>query len=252
MSNNKKNTQNEENEEGDNDNSSQEQNIESGSENEENNESSEKQERVTKKSGKKEKNEKGKKEKGKNKSGSKKNEKEVKSNVRYFKLINAKTGEAYGRYTGVTPKQAASKGFTKMLQKMKSENKKLPKQCVIYLRESTRNSAKKYYGYEASRQKLKESQQFVIIDKETNKEKVITYNYRNRIKKVPVPDQIGGMKIRPKKNVGSKKATKSKTGTKNTKSKSASKKTSEGETKTPPNTKPKTNTKKTQNRSVDA
>lgn len=132
---------------------------------------------------------------------------------RYFKLIDAKTGGSYGRYTGDTPKQAASKGYTKMLQKLKSEGKQPPKQAtIIYLRESTRGSARKIYGYEASRQKLPEPQELVITDKETGEEKTIVYHYRNRIKKVPVPEQIGGAMVKPgkkgatmKRGAGSKK-----------------------------------------------
>jgi hypothetical protein len=117
-----------------------------------------------------------------------------KGKERYFKLIDAKTGKSYGRYTGDTPKQAASKGFTKMLQKLKSDGKHPPKQSTIYLRESTRGSARKIYGYEAFRQKLPEPQPLVITDKETGQEKTIIYHFRNKIKKVAVPDQIGGAK----------------------------------------------------------
>lgn len=127
---------------------------------------------------------------------------------RYFKLIDAKTGRSYGRYTGETPKQAASKGFTKMLQKLKTEGKNPPKQSTtIYLRESTRGSARKVYGYEASRLKLPEPQELVIKDKESGEEKTIVYHYRNKIKKVPVPEQFGGAKASrsSKKNSGSSK-----------------------------------------------
>lgn len=130
---------------------------------------------------------------------------------RYFKLINPKTGKSYGRYTGDTPKQAASKGFTKMLQKLKKEGKTPPKQTVIYLRESTRGSNRKYYGYEASRLKLAEPQELVITNEETGEEKTITYNFRNRIKKVPVPEQIGGAKTKKGANKTAKKPSGSKT-----------------------------------------
>ena len=113
---------------------------------------------------------------------------------RYFKLIDPNTHEPFGRYTGDTPKQAASKGYTKLLQKYRDENKPLPKVTTIYLRESTRGSLKKVYGYSATRQKLQEPQELKIQDKETGKMKTITYHYRNKIKKVPVPEQIGGAK----------------------------------------------------------
>jgi hypothetical protein len=163
----------------------------------------------------------------KKKTESKTSNKETdKGKERYFKLIDAKTKKPYGRYTGDTPKQAASKGFTKILQKLKGEGKNPPKQSTIYLRESTRGSAKKYYGYEASRLKLEEPQQLVITNKENGETKTITYNFRNRIKKVPVPDEISG----PKKNRSTKKLTGSKgpkkESSKSAKSKSASKKSS--------------------------
>src|ERR1700733_2082919 len=111
---------------------------------------------------------------------------------RYFKLIDARTMKTFGRYTGDTPKQAASKGYTKLVQKGKAKGKQPPKELVIYLRESTRNSNRKVYGYTASRVKLDDPQKLNIKDNDTGKEKTIIYNYRNKIKKVTVPEQIGG------------------------------------------------------------
>uniref|UniRef100_A0A6G6ACE0 Uncharacterized protein n=1 Tax=Borely moumouvirus TaxID=2712067 RepID=A0A6G6ACE0_9VIRU len=126
-------------------------------------------------------------------SGSKKSTKSKdESKDRYFKLVDPKTNESYGRYTGGTPKQAASKAYTKTLQKLKSEKKPIPKQSTIILRESTRGSPRKYYGYEASRLKLDKPQELTINT--DGQEKVITYHYRNKIKKIPVPEQLGGSK----------------------------------------------------------
>jgi hypothetical protein len=133
--------------------------------------------------------------KGKKNNTTKKIGKPSKIGERYFKLIDAKTGKSYGRYTGDTPKQAASKGYTKMIQKMKILGKTPPKHSTIYLRESTRGSARKVYGYEATRQKLETPQTLTIIDGETGEEKEIVYNYRNKIRKIPVPEQIGGLRI---------------------------------------------------------
>lgn len=142
---------------------------------------------------------------------------------RYFKLIDPKTGRSYGRYTGDTPKQAASKGYTKILQKLRSEGKTLPKHATtIYLRESTRGSARKVYGYEASRQKLPEPQKLEITDDQTGETKTIVYHFRNKIKKVAVPQQIGGTKTNPKKTT--KKSSKKVTKTKTTEKKSSGKK----------------------------
>lgn len=119
------------------------------------------------------------------------------SRDRYFKLIDAKTGRSFGRYTGGTPKQAASKGFTKMIHKIKAEGGALPKNGTmkIYLRESTRGSPRKVYAYEATRKQLTEPQK-IEIEGSDGKKKVITYRYRNVIHKVsaPLPNQLGGLK----------------------------------------------------------
>jgi hypothetical protein len=115
---------------------------------------------------------------------------------RFFKLYDAKTKTSYGRYTGYTPKQAASKGFTKMVQKYKNDGKQLPKISTIYLRESTRGSLRKLYGYEASRLKLDVPQELTIKDNTSGKNKIITYHFRNKIKKIHVPEEFqkGGAK----------------------------------------------------------
>lgn len=140
---------------------------------------------------------------------------------RYFKVIDEKSGKTFGRYTGETPKQAASKSFTKLLQKMKESGKGAPKNVKIFLRESTRGSNRKVYGYTASRVKLSEPQELKIVDKETGDEKTITYNYRNKIHKIPVPDQVGGAK---KKKSGSKTSKPKSKGSKGKGKKSATKK----------------------------
>ncbi len=86
------------------------------------------------------------------------------------------------------------------------------------MRESTRGSSKKIYGYEASRLKLKEPQKLVIKDKDSGKKKVIVYYYRNKIKKVKVPEHLleltkGGKNTaknakKPKKSVSGSKTSK--------------------------------------------
>jgi hypothetical protein len=109
------------------------------------------------------------------------------SKCRYFKALYPNSGKYCGRYTGVTPKQAASKAFTKLLQIKKREGSEIPTSMPIYLRESTRGSSRKVYGYEASQQKLSEPQQLIITDKETGTEKTIEYSYRNSTKKIYPP-----------------------------------------------------------------
>lgn len=114
---------------------------------------------------------------------------------RYFKIIDHKTGKTYGRYTGDTPKQAASKAYTKKVQRLKKMGKTPSKRSQIILRESTRGSARKVYAYEAYRQKLPEPQNLDITDKETGITKQIVYHYRNKIRKIPVPTQIIGYNL---------------------------------------------------------
>jgi hypothetical protein len=142
-----------------------------------------------------------------------KNESREQNRERYFKIIDPETGESYGRYTGDTPKQAASKGYTKLLQRFRMKGRVPPKKSIIYLRESTRGSPKKLYGYSAMRQKLSEPQKLEIVDKKTGNHKVIVYRFRNKIKKVPVPKDMlvqkaGGVKTDRKKMVHSKKHSK--------------------------------------------
>jgi len=141
--------------------------------------------------------------------------------TRYFKLINEKTLKSHGRYTGDTPKQAASKGYTKMVQHYKKSGKKVPPKTTIYLRESTRGGAGRVYGYTAAREKLDEPQTLVIPN-DKGEEKKIVYEFRNKIRKEVVPEQVGGASKKSKalkaKKVKAEKK-KSKSGTKTAKPK---------------------------------
>lgn len=122
---------------------------------------------------------------------------------RTFKMLihNDKTGEAttIGRYVGATPKQAAAKGFSKHINKLKKAGKKLPKGKIdIYLRESTQGRHKKIYAYSAERVPIDEVK-LELTDKKTGLSKTIKYNYRNQIHKIKVPDTIINAKITSEK-----------------------------------------------------
>ena len=125
------------------------------------------------------------------------------SKKRYFKVVDG-AGNTLGRYTGSTPKQAGSKAFTKMVQKSTKAGKKMPKSTNIYLRESTRQSNRKTYGYVASRRKLDEPQMLEITDATTGETKQITYYYRNDVKKIAVPEEMQGGARKKGKKVASK------------------------------------------------
>jgi hypothetical protein len=149
------------------------------------------------------------------KKGGKKGSKSKKN--RFFKAVNEKSGAGRGRYTGDTPKQAASKSYTKYIQRLKAKGKTVPKSTTIYLRESTRGSNRKVYGYVASRVKLAEPQELTIKDNTTGEKKTITYNYRNQIHKVAVPEQLGGAKKKKSKKSASKAKPAKKSGSKTAK-----------------------------------
>jgi hypothetical protein len=102
---------------------------------------------------------------------------------RYFKSIDA-NGNTTGRFAGMTPKQAASKAFTKLVQKNKQSGEEVPENATIYLRESTRGSPQKTFGYTASRQRLAEPMTIQIMDPVSGERKEITYHYKNQIQKI--------------------------------------------------------------------
>jgi len=119
--------------------------------------------------------------------------------IRYFKLVEENTKKSFGRYVGGTPKQAASKGYTKLVKKYKTTGKSVPKSMVIYMRESTRGGSGKMYAYTASQEKIK-SDPVPIKDKETGKPilnkdgtpKLIKYEHRNQIRRAVIPDEMAG------------------------------------------------------------
>lgn len=143
----------------------------------------------------------------KGKAGSK-TVKKTEKRKRYFKLLDKGGSKSIGRYTGETPKQAASKAFTKLSQKLKNDGKKIPKENQIFLRESTRGSNRKVYGYSASKNKLKTPQELHIKDKVTGEKKTIIYNYRNNIRKIAVPESMGGGAKKNKKAAAGSKSKK--------------------------------------------
>lgn len=112
-----------------------------------------------------------------------------KSSARYFGMVDCETGELVGRYLGQTPKQAASKCYTKMLQKNKNIDTR-----KIYLEELNTGSDSKIYGYECSRTKLDKPQKLEIPDLSTGQTKIIEYKYRNVIRKIAVDDTIKSMR----------------------------------------------------------
>lgn len=97
------------------------------------------------------------------------------SGRKYYTVIDIETGEFYGRYTAAKSKQAASKAFSKELQR-----DGLNKNCeyFLYLIEVTVGAnRRKIYKFKCKRIMLEHPETFNIGDK------VVIYKHRNEIKK---------------------------------------------------------------------
>lgn len=105
--------------------------------------------------------------------------------VRSFKvkLPNSETYE--GRFTGLTPYQAANKALSKFYR----ENKKAKKKILFSIRESTRGSKRLVYHYNGHREKLKVPVEYAI--KSGDETRVITKNFKNKLTKIKKAELAG-------------------------------------------------------------
>lgn len=118
-------------------------------------------------------------------------EEEQEKKKRNFKRIDPKTGESIGRYTAHQPKDAASKGFSRLVMSEKKNGRKQPKEGDVFIRESTASSDKEIYGFHVKRVKLKKPQKVpVVVDPDTNETKNIIHKYRNVPTPIDVPEKI--------------------------------------------------------------
>ena len=92
------------------------------------------------------------------------------------KLPNSEVYE--GRFTGLTPYQAANKALSKYYR----ETKKSKKEIIFSIKESTRGSKRLVYHYNGHREKLKVPVEYVI--KSGDESRVITKNFKNRLTKI--------------------------------------------------------------------
>ena len=110
------------------------------------------------------------------KKGSKKgSKKSSKKNLRSFKVKLPGSEEFSGRFTGLTPYQAANKALSKYFR----ENKNVKTKIGFTIKESTRSSKRGEYSYTGKRVKLDEPIQYEIGDG-----KLITKKYKNKLTKV--------------------------------------------------------------------
>lgn len=89
--------------------------------------------------------------------------------------------QCFGRYSGIKPKQAASKAFTALIRNNGGNNDCVNKAFKFEMVECTRNSKRKHTFYEGTRFKL--DKPLAIKFKGSTGEKTITYNFTNKVKK---------------------------------------------------------------------
>jgi len=99
--------------------------------------------------------------------------------VRSFKVRLPGNENFEGRFTGLTPYQAANKALSKYYR----ETEQPKKQIMFSIRESTRGSKRSTYTYNGQREKLKVPVEYAIKDGRT-----IVKNFKNRLVKVKKAD----------------------------------------------------------------
>ena len=99
--------------------------------------------------------------------------------VRSFKVMLPDAEAFIGRFTGLTPYQAANKALSKYYR----ENKKPKSDIQFSIRESTRGSKRSTYTYKGGRQKLDEPVKYTISNDKGESRDIIK-NFKNRLTKV--------------------------------------------------------------------
>jgi hypothetical protein len=110
---------------------------------------------------------------------------ELEGGKRSFKAMLPGSDKYEGRYTGLTPYQAANKALSKYFREAASGNKS-PAEITFSIRESTRGSKRAVYTYNGRREKLDKPVEYTIKGKEGDR--VVTKEYKNRLTKVKKAD----------------------------------------------------------------
>nr|QFG74667.1 MAG: hypothetical protein [Megaviridae environmental sample] len=95
--------------------------------------------------------------------------------IRSFKVLLPNSENYEGRFTGLTPYQAANKALSKYYR----ENKNPKSEIRFSIKESTRGSKRSTYTYNGKREKLKIPVQYSIDNGKT-----IVKNFKNRLTKI--------------------------------------------------------------------
>lgn len=113
-----------------------------------------------------------------------KSESKNEKSIRSFKVRLPEAEEYIGRFTGLTPYQAANKALSKYYRE--TENAK--KDIQFSIRESTRGSKRSTYTYKGARLKLKDPVKYTITA--NNEEREIIKNFKNKLTKVKKADLV--------------------------------------------------------------
>lgn len=104
---------------------------------------------------------------------------ETEKSVRSFKVMLPGSESFVGRFTGLTPYQAANKALSKYYR----ETKKAKSEIQFSIRESTRGSKRSTYTYNGARQKLDEPVKYTI-ENAKGESRDIVKKFKNRLTKV--------------------------------------------------------------------
>jgi len=103
--------------------------------------------------------------------------------VRSFKVMLPESENYEGRFTGLTPYQAANKALSSYYKSCKKNGTTALSELEFSIRESTRSSAHKVYTYRGARVPLDTPVEYTIKQQDGT-ERVITKEYKNRLTKV--------------------------------------------------------------------
>lgn len=107
--------------------------------------------------------------------------------TRSFKVMLPESEAYEGRFTGLTPYQAANKALSSYYKGCKKNNVTAQSELEFSIRESTRGSAHKVYTYRGARVPLDTPVEYTIKQQDGT-ERVITKEYKNRLTKVKKAD----------------------------------------------------------------
>ena len=109
-------------------------------------------------------------------------EADIEKGVRSFKVQLPGTEDYIGRYTGLTPYQAANKALSKYFRENKTI-KTIQNEITFSIRESTRGSKRSTYTYNGKREKLVIPVKYSINGPDGNAREIVK-EYKNKLTKV--------------------------------------------------------------------